>query len=152
MKLGRMSSILLFVAVVLAAFTQIGAQTADKPVFAGYKGVNIGMSMSDARTKLGTPRDKSDAEDYYVYSDSESVQVVYDTDKTVRVISINYLGKDDAPKPIDVFGTSVEAKPDGSISKMVKYPKAGYWISYLKTGGDQPLVMITVQKMRASDQ
>jgi hypothetical protein len=35
---------------------------------------------------------------------------------------------------------------------MVKYPKAGYWISYLKTGGDQPLVMITVQKMRAGDQ
>ena len=148
---GIYAAIALILPIVLFDASQAGAQT-DKPTFAGYKGVNIGMSMSDARTKLGVPRDKSDAEDYYVYADSESVQVIYDTDKTVKVISINYLAKSDAPKPIDIFGTAIEPKPDGSISKMVKYPKAGYWISYLKTGGDQPLVMITVQKMRSGDQ
>lgn len=118
-----------------------------KPVYAGYKGVMIGMPMADARTKLGNPRDKSDTEDYYVFSESESAQVLYDADKTVKVISVNYIGKTVAPTPIAVLGSDVEAKPDGSMNKIVKYPKAGFWISYLRTGGDDPMVMVTVQKM-----
>src|SRR5947209_9124591 len=83
------------------------AQAIQKPVFAGYKGVMVGTTMDEARTKLGTPKDKSDAEDYYVYSDAESVQVLYAPDKTVRVLSINYIGKS-APSPKDIFGTDVE--------------------------------------------
>ena len=116
------------------------AQANQKPIYAGYKGVMVGTAMSDARTKLGTPRDKSDAEDYYVYSDSESVQVLYGSDKTVRVISINYIGKN-APTPMAVLGIDVEAKSDGSINKRVSYPKSGFWISYLRTGGDDPMTV-----------
>ena len=33
----------------------------------------------------------------------------------------------------DVFGEDVPAKADGGVSKMVRYPKAGYWISYNMT-------------------
>jgi hypothetical protein len=126
-------------------------QAIQKPVFAGYKGVMIGMKMDDARTKLGTPKDKSDSEDYYVYSDNESVQVLYGPDKTVRVLSINYIGKG-APTPAEILGVDVAAKPDGGINKMVKYPKSGFWISYLKTGGNDPMTVITVQKMQESEQ
>jgi len=126
-------------------------QAIQKPVFAGYKGVMIGMKMDDARTKLGTPKDKSDSEDYYVYSDNESVQVLYGPDKTVRVLSINYLGKG-APTPTEILGMDVTAKPDGGINKMVKYPKSGFWISYLKTGGNDPMTVITVQKMQEGEQ
>src|SRR5262249_55144929 len=103
----------------------------------------------DARTKLGTAKDKSDAEDYYDYSDNEKCQVLYATDKTVRVISITYLGKN-APTPMDVLGIDAEAKPDGGVNKKVEYPKSGFWISYLKTGGSDPIVIVTVQKMQVA--
>ena len=133
--------------VVLLAASQLCAQARAKTAsFSGYKGVMIGMPMADARTKLGDPRDKSDTEDYYVYSDTESVQVLYGTDKTVRVMSINYVGKN-APKPLDILGEDVEVKPDGSMNKIIKFPKAGYSISYLRTPGDDPVTMITVQKI-----
>ena len=134
-------------AFVLLMTSLVVGQTAQKPVFTGYRGVMIGTSITDARAKLGTPRDKSDSEDYYVYSDSETVQVLYGPDKMVRVLSINYIGKA-GPSPMEILGMDVEAKPDGSINKMVKYPKAGFWISYLKTGGDDPMTVVTVQKMQ----
>lgn len=124
-----------------------------KPVYSAYRGVSIGTKADDARTKLGSPKDKSDTQDYYVFSDNESAQVLYDNDHTVRVISINYLGKlEAAPAPKDVFGANVTANSDGSINKMVKYPKAGYWISYYKTGGDDPMIVLTIQKMAQGEQ
>ena len=106
----------------------------------------IGMPMADARSKLGTAREKSDAEDYYVFSDTESCQVLYGPDKTVRVISVTYLGKN-APAPKDVLGLDLEPKPEGGINKRIDYPKAGFWVSYLKTKGDDPMVIVTAQKL-----
>jgi hypothetical protein len=129
------------------------AQAFIKPVYSGYKGISIGTKIDDARTKLGTPKDKSDAQDYYVFSDNETAQVLYDNDHSVRVISINYIGKlQSVPTPKDVFGIDVPPNADGSVNKMVKYPKAGYWISYYKTGGDDPMVVITMQKMTPGEQ
>lgn len=146
---------ILFAGDLVAASGQIqkaAATTAPAPhaetTFAGYKGIKIGTPVADVRTKLGKTKESSDVEDYFVFSDNETAQVLYDTDKTVRVISINYVGSNaGAPSPKDVLGEDAEVKPDGSIYKMVKFPKAGYWISYNKTAGDDPLVMITVQKM-----
>lgn len=127
------------------------AQVPEKPSYSGYKGVFIGTKMDEARTKLGNPRERSDSEDYYVFSDNETAQVLYDSDHTVRVISVNYITKlDGAPMPKAVFGSDVEAKPDGSVNKMIRYPKAGYWISYLRTAGDEPMIVITVQKMQGN--
>ena len=109
------------------------------------------LAFADARAKLGKARDTSDAEDYYVYSDNETVQVQYDTDKTVKTISVNYIGSNpSAPAAKLVFGSDAEAKPDGGIFKMVRYPKAGCWISYNKTTGDNPMVVVTMQKMSAA--
>lgn len=144
-------ALLLAIPFALMLSSAVLAQAVQKPVFAGYKGVMIGTAMGDARTKLGTPKDKSDSEDYYVYPDNETVQVLYGPDKTVRVLSINYIGKA-APSPKEVLGMDVESKPDGGIMKMVKYPKSGFWISYLKTGGSDPMTVITVQKMQEGEQ
>jgi hypothetical protein len=149
---GKMKwALLLTVPLALMLSSAVHGQAAQKAVFTGYKGVTIGMAMDEARIKLGTPKDKSDTEDYYVYSDNETVQVLYAPDKTVRVLSINYIGKA-APTPMEVLGMNVEAKADGGIMKMVKYPKSGFWISYLKTGGDDPMTVITVQKMQEGEQ
>jgi hypothetical protein len=129
------------------------SQAQVKPFYSEYKGVSIGTKADDARAKLGAPKDKSDTQDYYVFSDNESAQVLYDTDHTVRVISINYIGKlDTAPTPKAVFGSEVTANSDGSVNKMVKYPKAGFWISYYKTGGDDPMIVLTLQKMNHDEQ
>jgi len=144
-------AVLLAVPFALFVSSVLYAQAVQKPIYAGYKGVMVGTTMDQARIKLGTPKDKSDSEDYYVYSDAESVQVLYAPDKTVRVLSINYIGKS-APTPKDIFGTDVEAKADGSINKMVRYPKSRFWISYLKTGGDDPMTVVTVQKMQDGEQ
>jgi hypothetical protein len=122
--------------------------TPDKPVFTAYKGVEIGMAAVDVRKKLGTPKDAADRHEDFVFSDSESAQVYYDTDNKVMAITITYIGKlEAAPSAKAVFGEDVPAKPDGGIFKMERYQKAGYWISYTKTGGDDPLIMIAIQKM-----
>src|SRR5215831_4944376 len=73
-------------------------QEEDKPVFANFKGVQIGMSADEARKKLGSPKDKGDDLDLYVFNDTQAVQVYYDKAKTVSAISIDFMdGGADAP-------------------------------------------------------
>ena len=52
------------------------------------------------------------------------------------------------PTAKQVFGAEVEAKADGSIYKMVRFTKAGYWLSYNRTGGASPLTTVTLQKIQ----
>ncbi len=119
-----------------------------KPTYDSYKGVNIGMTIADARIKLGKPTDQSDVEDDFTVSDSESARVFYDANKTVRAICIMYTGNlKSAPVPRAIIGADIVAKPDGGLQKTIQYPKAGFWISYVRTGGDDAIVMITMQKM-----
>ena len=126
----------------------IKAQTDDKPLFSEFKGVRIGMSADEARQKLGEPKDKGTEQDFFVFNEKQSVQVFYDKSGKVSAISIDFLGGgSDAPAPKAVFGAEIEAKPDGSMYKLVRYPKAGYWVSYNRTAGETPLVSVTIQKI-----
>ena len=120
---------------------------ADKPLYVEYKGVQIGMSVEEARKKLGDPKDKGDTQDFYMFSEKETAQVFYDKGK-VMAVSVNYLGDKNAPVPKGVFGTDVEAKPDGGIYKLIRYPGAGYFVSYNRTSGDDPLVTVTMQRIQ----
>lgn len=118
-----------------------------KPPYNGYKGVLIGITTDEARAKLGEPKEKSDAQDFYLFSENESALVYYDAAKTVTAVTVTYVGNlDAAPTAKAVFGENAEVKPDGGIFKMVRYPKAGFWISYNKIAGDDPLVIIAMQK------
>jgi hypothetical protein len=54
---------------------------------------------------------------------------------------------DAVPAPKIVFGEDVEKTAEGGVQKLVRYPKAGFWISYTRTAGDDPLVIIAMQKM-----
>ena len=120
----------------------------QQPGFHDYKGVSLGMSAADARKKLGKAEEMSDEQDFYVVSDKESVQIYYDKAQMVGAISVNYVGEGETvPKPKAVLGTELEAKPDGSMHKMVRFPKAGYWLSYSRTAGDSPLITITLKKI-----
>jgi hypothetical protein len=122
------------------------ATPVSTPVFTEYRGVRVGMSMDEVRGKLGKPEEKFDEFDIFALSDKERARVYYDKDKKARAVSVTYLGTAGAPKAADVLGTEVEAKEDGSMYQLIRYPEAGYWVSYSRTAGDSPLVMVTMQK------
>ena len=120
----------------------------DEPLFSAYKGVQIGMTTDEARKKLGEPQDKSDEQDFFVFNEKESAQVFYDKTHKTYAVSINYLGAGNvAPMPKAVLGSDIEAKPDGSMYRMVRYRKAGYWVSYSRTAGTDPLITVTMQRI-----
>ena len=122
------------------------AKTAG-PLYREYRGVTLDMSAADVRAKLGTPAEKSDEMDFFVFSDRERARVYYREGKASAVIA-TYIGKDaPAPTSASVLGAEVEAKPDGSMYRMTPYPQAGYWVAYSRTSGDSPMVIITMQKL-----
>ncbi len=113
-----------------------------------YKGIGIGMLADDVREKLGDPKDKSDPQDLFVFGNDESAQFIYGPDKKVTAIMITFSGKlSEAPTPRDVLGEDVAPNANGGISKLVRFPKAGYWISYNKIVGDDSIISIAVQKL-----
>ena len=118
----------------------------EEPALKEYRGVRIGMTAEEARKKLGSAADKSDKQDFYVFSDEETAQVFYDAEKKVSAVAVVYAGGKNAPTCSAVFGKEAPPKPDGSQYMRVQYPKAGYWVSYSRTAGDSPITSVTMQK------
>ena len=128
------------------------AAPADDPVFNEYRGVKIGWLADEVRKKLGNPANKGDEQDFYVFAESkETAQVLYDKSTgKVTAISIDFInGAREVITPQQVFGADFDAKPDGSKYKLVRYPKAGYWVSYSRTAGDTPIITVTIQQIPA---
>jgi hypothetical protein len=128
--------------------TSAGSGDDDAPLFHEYRSVKIGMTTEEVRKKLNNPSDKSDEQDFFIFSDNESAQVFYDKSQKVFAISVNFLsGARDLPTAKAIFGSDITPKPDGSMYKMVRYPKAGCWVSFSRTAGDSPLTTVTLQKI-----
>ena len=143
------STLLLLFAFLLTVSVS-NAQTAapsNAPVYTDYRGIKIGMSAGEARSK-SDKLTKGDDQDFLVFSEHESAQIYYDQTGKVTAISIDYFGDNNgAPTPEAVLGAGIQAKPDGSMYQLNRYPEAGYWVSYNRTAGDKPIVTITMQKM-----
>jgi hypothetical protein len=119
-----------------------------KAALSDYKGIAIGTTTDDVRKKLGSPEDKGDDQDFYVFSDHETGQFFYDAEHKVKAIAITYTGNlASALTPVQVFGHDVAPNPEGGIFNMVRYPEAGYWISYNRTAGENPIISIAIQKL-----
>lgn len=129
------------------------AQNSDKkmlPVWQSYKGVSLGMTADEVRTKLGAAKSEDATGFFYVFSETENAQFLLDANKKVRTVSVVFTADHaTAPKFADVFGNTaqMEAKPDGSVFKMVKYEDVGYWVSYSRMAGEKAMVIVMIQKM-----
>jgi hypothetical protein len=120
----------------------------DSSVFRDYRGIQLGMLADDVRKKLGDPKDKSNEQDFYLFGETETAQIVYDKTGKVVTISADFLtAATGVPTCKQVFGAEIEAKADGSVYRMVRFPKAGYWLSYNRTSGNSPLTTVTLQKI-----
>lgn len=119
------------------------------PLFSEYRGIQLGMSAVDVRKKLGEPKDKGDEQDFYMFGETETAQIVYDKTLKVVTISADFLSANTTILTAkQVLGSDVEAKADGSLYKMIRFPKAGYWVSYNRTSGTSPLTTVTIQKIQ----
>src|SRR6476659_9509164 len=150
---SRLRNVLVFLFSLAVAAVTVGqtqrSRSADdeEPSFREYRGVQIGWLADDVRKKLGSPADKGDEQDFYVFGEKETAQILYDkATHKVTAISVDFMnGASGVITPQQVFGADFETKPDGSKHKLVRYPKAGYWVSYSRTAGDTPIVTVTIQ-------
>ena len=152
---SRLRKVLLLFSIALAGVAMGQVQrnrpgNDEEPAFHEYRGVQLGWLAEDVRKKLGSPADKGDEQDFYVFNEKETAQILYDkATHKVTAISVDFMtGATDIITPQQVFGADIEAKADGSKYKMVRYPKVGYWISYSRTGGSSPIITVTMQKMQ----
>jgi outer membrane protein assembly factor BamE (lipoprotein component of BamABCDE complex) len=118
----------------------------QQPLYTEYKGVHLGMTAQEARAKLGNPNLKSDDQDYYVFSENESAQLVYDAAHKIVTISIDFVNGVGAPDPKAIVGGELEKEANGSLYKLVRDQGRGLWVSYNRTAGPMSVVTITIQK------
>jgi outer membrane protein assembly factor BamE (lipoprotein component of BamABCDE complex) len=118
----------------------------QQPIYAEYKGVRLSMSAEEVRAKLGTPAMKNSDQDYYVFSENETAQIVYDASQKVVTISVDYLGGIGAPDYKAVVGGELERTANGSLYRMVRYEELHLWVSYNRTATPVATVTLTIQK------
>lgn len=123
---------------------------ADEPSssFNAYRGIQLGMTAEEVRKKLGEPKDKGSEQDFFVFNETETAQIVYDKSHKVVTISADFMSQGpDVLTAKQVIGAEVDPKPDGSVYKLVRFPKAGYWVSFNRTSGASPMTTVTLQKI-----
>jgi outer membrane protein assembly factor BamE (lipoprotein component of BamABCDE complex) len=129
------------------AAVNAGAVMTQQPLYTDYKGVRLGMTPEEVKTKLGNPTFMDKELGYFVFSETETVQIVYDAAGKVKTISIDYQNGTGAPAPRAVVGAELETRENGSLYKVVYYENQGLWVSYSRTTGQVIIVTITIQKM-----
>ena len=154
---GLITAIVIVTTLLLLGVTVAGAQgravtktarlaAPQQPLYSEYRGVRIGMAATEVRTKLGAPQQPADDMDFYVFSEKEAAQIVYDTAHVVKTISVDYVGGAGAPDYKAVVGPDVEVKTDGSLYKQMHYDSFGIWVFYNRGAGEAATVTITIQK------
>ena len=129
------------------AATNADPAVPQQPPYSDYKGVRLGMTAEEVRSRLGDPGFKDAEMDYYSFSETESAQVVYNAARKVRMITVDYMNGVGAPAPRAVVGAELETKENGSLYRVVHYDHQGFWVSYSRTAGPVIIVTITIQKM-----
>jgi outer membrane protein assembly factor BamE (lipoprotein component of BamABCDE complex) len=159
---GLITAVVIVTALLLVGATVAGAQSRavstgahtaapQQPLYSEYRGVRIGMTAKEVRTKLGEPMQPGDDMDFYVFSDKEAAQIVYDAAQVVKIISVDYVGGVGAPDYKSVVGPDIEVRADGSLYRQMHYDSFGIWVFYNRGAGDAATVTITIQKSPFSE-
>ena len=162
--------ILVIATAIFFAFSAVSAQTNDQnnsavatniqksesavkpaaiPYLDNYRDVKIGAAADDVIDKLGKPKFKDDSGFLFDLSKNETLQIKLGPDSKVITVAAIFSEETAAPTFTDVFGPTATPDPraDVSIYKMVRYPEAGFWISYYKGAGKDATVAVTIQKL-----
>jgi hypothetical protein len=131
-----------------ARFSNTRSEQVQQPLYKEYRGIYLGMTSQEVRTKLGDPALKGEDQDFYVFSDKETAQIAYNNSHKVVTISIDYVGGVGAPDYRTVVGGELELAPNGSMYRMVRYQQERFWVSYNRSNGPVPTVTITLQQMK----
>jgi hypothetical protein len=119
----------------------------QQPLYTEYKGVRLGMTSPEVRSKLGDPVLKDEELDYFVFGGNITAQVAYDSTHRAKAISVDYPAGVGAPDYKAVVGIELDSRPDGSVFKLIRYESLGFWVSYNRTAGSTVIVTITIQKI-----
>ena len=127
-----------------ATATKAHAQV-QQSLYREHRGVRLGMTAAEVRAKLGEPALKSDEQDFYIFSTTETTQIAYNTAQRVATISTDYAGAVSAPDYRAVVGEGLLLqRPDGSVFRMVMNDSERFWVSYNKSAATVPTVTITI--------
>jgi len=147
-RIGIKELTFLLIGMILLVLLGIVAK-GQQPLYREYRGVRLGMTATEVRAKLGEPVMKSNEQDYFVMSATETTQIAYDTFQKVVTISTDYTGGVGAPDYRSVVGDgTLLQKPDGTLFRMMQYDSAGMWVIYNKSAATVPVVTITIQMMK----
>ena len=117
----------------------------QQPLYREYRGVRIGMTATEVRAKLGEPAMKSDEQDFYVLSASETVQIAYNATQKAMTISTDYVAGVGAPDYRTVVGEGMLLqRPDGTVFKMVMHDAERFWVTYSRSANTPSNVTITI--------
>jgi len=91
------------------------------------------MDMNEARKEARRAGRQGDAQDFFMFSRRSLVR-----SSTTRATRCSpspspSLGNGSGAPAEGRARTEIEAKADGSMFKLIRYPVAGYWVSYSKT-------------------
>lgn len=115
--------------------------------YSEFKGVRLGMTADEVRGHLGKPESSDTTQDYFVFSESHRARVYYDDGGRANAIVASYLGRESgAPDAKTILGVEVEADASGAVTRSVSVPDSGFTVIYSRTGGDEPMVFVTLQK------
>lgn len=122
---------------------------ASAPLFREFRKASLGMTTDTLRDAWGKPANEYSDGLFYEMSDSETVQVVIGPERKITAIAITFLKGKGAPSFAEVFGEGEkpEKRENGSVYRMVRYPNAGYWVSYYVGPGENADVFLTMQKL-----
>ncbi len=122
----------------------------DAPFVSQLKGISIGMTPDEVVEKLGKPKSSDDAGMLFSLAKNEMAQIGVGPKGKVRTIALIYEdGNDNAPSLNDIFGPGVEPieNENGSIYKMVRYEKEGFWMAFSRSGDKKPLTTVMIRKI-----
>ena len=124
------------------------AKTIPMPAMTEFRKASIGITADELKKAWGKPEVADKTGFIYEFSDKEMAQVSITGDEKVDAIAVTFRDGTGAPKAEDIFGPNerIERKENGSVFHMVRYPEAGYWVSYLSQG-EGKMVILTYKKI-----